>query len=448
MGPDQSRWLDRLQIERGNLLAALSDLEQDPAGGLDGLRLSAALARFWDIRGPRTEGIDRLRRALDHPGAQDDSEARNKALNAIGILLFHAVSPAAARPWAEATLASRRRLGGDARFPAALVNLANVLLFEGDHLEARRLYEESIEITRKAGDKPSQAISLFNLANLLNSHVGEALESRKIYEQTLALMREIGEPRGIAIALEGIGYSALAQGEYDVALAHQGEALTMLQDLNDQGVSWSSYHLGEIAHARGEPSVALGHYDEGLRHFTKREDHDGMARSYQGRGKCLLELGKLESAHAEFETSLRLHRQVGRSKSIGEAMIAIALAESDLERFPEAAAHLTEAMATLRKVDARRGLAVGLDAVAEFLTLQGEPWLAVRLWAAAEEERRRTGSAPRIPERERNLRAGEKAKARLGSTGFLAAWRDGENLRFEDATAEALQAMEARTLIK
>jgi predicted ATPase len=448
IGPDQASWLDRLQAERPNLLAAMTDLENDPSGGVDGLRLSAALARFWHIRGPRFEGIDRHKRALDHPGAQEDSEERVRALNCVSVLIFDGIGPSASRPWAEAALEMRRRTGDSARLPGPLTNLGNVLLTEGDHVGARRLYEECAAITEASGDLASLVTALSNVANLLQSHLGEAENARRIYERVLTLSREVGGTHDIAFALQGIGFTALLQGEYDVALTHQKESYSMLQGLGDQSVAWSQYFLGDLAHASGEPAAALSYFEECLPRFVQMDHRDGMACVFQARGKAILAQGDARAAREEFDRALELNLEVGRPRSIGEGAIGLAVAEWDLDQRTEAVARLAEAMSVLRAIDARRGLVAGLEVAAQFSVGQGDPWTAARLIAAADRERLRAGSRPRMPDRERIRRACDEAGTRLGSQGFAAAWRDGTSLSFENATAEALTVLGPRACLR
>ena len=63
-GPEQGRWLERLDHEHDNLRAAL-----DRLSGLNDrrpeLRSAAALGRFWFLRGQIAEGLERLSRALE-----------------------------------------------------------------------------------------------------------------------------------------------------------------------------------------------------------------------------------------------------------------------------------------------------------------------------------------------------------------------------------------------
>src|SRR5439155_26181017 len=88
-GPCSIRWLDRLEHERENLRAAMG-LCIERAEAEPGLRLVAALARFWQIRGPYREIRAVLAELLLLPTAkQPDGPvqvARMKALLADGAL--------------------------------------------------------------------------------------------------------------------------------------------------------------------------------------------------------------------------------------------------------------------------------------------------------------------------------------------------------------------------
>jgi non-specific serine/threonine protein kinase len=55
-GPEQASWYERLEVEHENLRAALAWCEQTPEGVQAGLRMVAALWRFWEVRGHIAEG--------------------------------------------------------------------------------------------------------------------------------------------------------------------------------------------------------------------------------------------------------------------------------------------------------------------------------------------------------------------------------------------------------
>src|SRR5260221_4745720 len=69
-GGDQRAWLDRLEREIENLRSALAWSSATTADATLGLRLAAALSRFWWLRGYLSEGrallLDRLASAAGH----------------------------------------------------------------------------------------------------------------------------------------------------------------------------------------------------------------------------------------------------------------------------------------------------------------------------------------------------------------------------------------------
>jgi predicted ATPase len=84
VGPEQHVWVERLEREHDNIRAALGCLGEEREAER-GLRLSAALLRFWWFRGHLAEGRERLEGMLDLPEASlARDEARAKALHVLG----------------------------------------------------------------------------------------------------------------------------------------------------------------------------------------------------------------------------------------------------------------------------------------------------------------------------------------------------------------------------
>ncbi len=165
-GPEQVRWLDRLETEHDNLRAALewlsrADEEQTTAAEL---RLVAALWRFWDIRGYLTEGRQRLERAV-----QIGRDA--------GVLL---------------------------QVYLTVLDGAGVLSEQqGDLDRAKALYEDEQAIADEVGDKYASARAMYNLGVVAETR-GDYGRATNLYEQALALQREMGSDRAIAAVLEPV----------------------------------------------------------------------------------------------------------------------------------------------------------------------------------------------------------------------------------------------------
>src|SRR5262249_49795434 len=140
LGPDQVRWLDRLEAELDNLRAAVDCwLEWDkmePA-----LRFAGAIWRFWDMRGYVGEG----RRWLEEALARDtvDATVRVTALIGAGALAQIQGDYAAAARWYTEALALSRELGDKQGIARCLNNLGLLANYRDDYKRATDLLKES-----------------------------------------------------------------------------------------------------------------------------------------------------------------------------------------------------------------------------------------------------------------------------------------------------------------
>ena len=104
-GPEQARWLERLEAEHDNLRAALEWADERDAGEL-GARLGAALWRFWSVRGYLTEGRARLGSVLARVGPSVGAATRARVLDGLAYLTRLQGDYRAARALCEQSLSS------------------------------------------------------------------------------------------------------------------------------------------------------------------------------------------------------------------------------------------------------------------------------------------------------------------------------------------------------
>ncbi len=110
MGSRKRSWLDRLEEEHDNLRAALVWASEVGAAEV-GLRTSASLWRFWQMRGYLAEGLERVTQALAIPHAADHPKQRADALSAGAGLAYWQADAARSRALYEEEIALRRELG-------------------------------------------------------------------------------------------------------------------------------------------------------------------------------------------------------------------------------------------------------------------------------------------------------------------------------------------------
>jgi len=127
---DQAVWLDRLELDKDNLRAALrwavtnGEAEQ-------GLRLGGALWLFWFIRGELGEGREWLEDLLALAGEGADRAARARALLGAATLARYQGDYAAAGSLAHEALNLERELGNRRGVADTMATLGYVALFEG-----------------------------------------------------------------------------------------------------------------------------------------------------------------------------------------------------------------------------------------------------------------------------------------------------------------------------
>lgn len=188
-----------LDQEHDNLRAALR--WADERGEVElGLRLAAALAQFWFIRGHYVEGRTWLDRFLDGVTENED----------LALL--------------EESLAVYRSLNDQQGIARALVNLGSTVYFGGDPERAEALLLESIDLYRELDEQTDLVFSLRFLGTVLADR-GQTQRAIALAEESLELSRRIGDNGGTGAALTLLGYLACELGELDRAERHFKESL-------------------------------------------------------------------------------------------------------------------------------------------------------------------------------------------------------------------------------
>ena len=275
IGPGQAAWLDRLQKEHDNLRAALRWLvEHGPAD--HGLRLAAALRRFWRARGYLTEGRERLAALLALPLAGDHDRSRAKALHAAGWLARE----------------------------------------QGDYAEARALFEESLEIYRALADPRGAGWALVDLA-FLTRYEADYARSRTLLEESLPLLRQVGETEGMAAALGNLGLIARDEGNADTAEAQLQASLELWQELGDRvGIGWALTALGMVARSDGRRDVARLRLEQALSVWREVGDRQNTANVLGTLAALARDAGEFDRASALLGDSLASLRAVGDRRAI------------------------------------------------------------------------------------------------------------------------------------
>jgi predicted ATPase/DNA-binding SARP family transcriptional activator len=258
LGPQQLEWLERLDAERDNIRAALAwALEVGEAE--IGLRIGAALWRFWQLRNYEQEGRERLEELLAL--GSGSPRTRAKALTFVGSLSFVLGDFETARRALEESLPVHRRLG-DARMASATLGLLAVTGDWGD--SGLALSREALEVAREADDPYVEGHALWHVGSALAA-VGELDEAERTVEEAVDLARGLGNLRSVASWQKTLGGIAVMRGDHARARRLFEESLAVHRSLGDVwGVSHSLSNLSYLALESGDAETARTLLSEAL----------------------------------------------------------------------------------------------------------------------------------------------------------------------------------------
>jgi non-specific serine/threonine protein kinase len=252
--------LQRLETERGNLRVALSwalDADEEKAAERAqlGLRLAAALARFWDAQGPG-EGRRWLEKGLAKSGASPWTSVRAKALNEAGFIAVYEGDPQA-MGLLEEGLALYKELGDRSGVASAISNLGHAIVHGGDRARMVSLRDEVEALLPEPQDKRVRAHLLHFLG--FAAQVEEDFEQMKVrLEEALVLLRELGDVRNIATHLSILGMVVLIHHrDFERASKLFEEGLILQRELKyKSAIFFDLLGMAGVAALREQPSRA------------------------------------------------------------------------------------------------------------------------------------------------------------------------------------------------
>ena len=295
-GPEQSRWMRKLETELDNLRAAIA---LSLGGGTDpilSVKFEVALQAFRFLRGYSTEGRKYIHAALALPGVIASDVAHGHALYVGAVLADNQSDYAEAVRMLEPCLELRRKIGNPVDIAATLSMLGTVRLHEGDADRARKCVEEALAIFREIGDRTGEAIGLGTLGEIC-LHVSDNVHASEYFEQCLAIARTIDHAE-----LEGegelfLGEIALAAGDSEAARKRFGRSLEVARVAeNKRGEALAIWWTGRTDMADGDADAARDHLGTALRAFQAVEMNAELLACVEDHAALLQSKGNIQES--------------------------------------------------------------------------------------------------------------------------------------------------------
>jgi predicted ATPase/DNA-binding CsgD family transcriptional regulator len=356
----QKSAFDRLEAEHDNLRGALGwSLEQQEAE--TAAQISAAIWRFWLLRGHMSEGRSFLERAL--AGFSEQNAVRAKALNVAAILASLQDDHTRARTLAEESLALSRELGERKQAGYALYILGRLARIEGNYTGAVTCFEESLSLFCELGQQDDIALVLSDLG-LTVLNLGEDVRATALCEESLAISRTLGDPRAIASWLANLGMIVLARGDDSRAKELCEESLAIRRVLGYKGgCAHTLAILGRIALVQGNYEQAIACFNESLTLRQETGEKEGIATALEGLAAVTAMQGQPVRAARLYGFAASLRTLLGAplppiDRTAYEQTVAALRAQLDEPTFltawtPGQAMTLEEALAEAAQVKAR-----------------------------------------------------------------------------------------------
>jgi tetratricopeptide (TPR) repeat protein len=287
-----------------------------------GLRLGAALWRYWHLRGHLAEGRAALEDLLATEGSRAPGLRRERAGALVGLagVVYWQNDYGAARRAYEEAIALARQEGADEELGDAVAGLAFVTRIEGDieralelHTEARAIFERLGDARRLAGSTMAHGMVLGDL--------DELDQAESSIEEACTLFERLGDLLGAAMAAGALGQILRRKGEDGRAAelylrsAELGSAID-----DDSGIGVALHALATMAGLRGDHETALLLWSA------------GDALTHVGGARAPAQLLDLVDPRAAAEAALGVEevQRLSREGSVLTAEAAIGLAR---ERF-------------------------------------------------------------------------------------------------------------------
>jgi predicted ATPase/transcriptional regulator with XRE-family HTH domain len=425
--PTAAAAIARVDRDYDNIRAALgwargrrtSGTREDGGDLTTGLRLAAALRRYWQRRGYSIEG----RAWLEDLLARDDSSRRDGQV--VG-------DPSAGSGQALAA--------GDSDYLTARLHAVQATAWlasdQHDYARSEELFEQSTALRRILGESESQPAVLVNAARRARA-AGQYGQSIALLEDALSRLRAVGDrggwsTGGIGIVLYELALVLRERGDYAGASALFRENLDRHRELEDrEDTAVGLMGLGDIARDQADPTQIRKYCEQSLTISRELGLQWAIGFLLNNLAWAAYLDNDLPKASNLISESVGLFREVRAESSLGEVLIThghILRAQGDAAGAYRA---MTESLGIVQSLGPRVMLPFVLEGLAGLLAQQRQAHLGVQLLGAAGAVRAQMGTPARPLDKVLENRELSSARSSLGAGIFAQLQEEGERVPLE-----------------
>lgn len=329
-GPTQKLWLQRLDRESPNLLAAMRWVLTAKDASL-ALQLAGSMVSFIQLRSSLSEGRNWFEEVLALDNAPQQTLSHMRTLYGAGVLAcMHNNSEQARLRLRECTTLAKT-LGNYEGQVLSLGMLAMLELNLGSYEAARDYAEQGSTILEKMDNRLYKGVfhSIYGKIEAKQSNFEQA---RVRFHVSLMLLHQVEDLRTQADALAHLGNIMRLQGKLKTALFLYTRSLNLFREVDDR---WSQpacmNGIADIMRLQGNYAQSRTSFEECLALTIALSNRVEKANAFTGLGQLALYQGDMRQAARYLKESLHITKAIGHTSSIAQLLLAL----GDLERFQE-----------------------------------------------------------------------------------------------------------------
>jgi len=253
-GPEQAKWLDRLEEDRHNIEAAITYAVTAQEADL-ALRTIVALDRYWNTRGALKAAAATIQRSLTISGGSN--EHRGAAMRILGMMLVDLDEVDRGMEMLDESIRLLDAAGASSEAAAARLRLGDAVMARGDFARSIELITHGREQLRELNDQTylPMAEGLLGTAYLGEGNFDEA---EKALSGAKKLLIDKGDSHGAAITDYWLAIAALRRGDHVAArdgLDLAKTAVALVGDLDT--ITWIDAVLARLDILDGQKGTAM-----------------------------------------------------------------------------------------------------------------------------------------------------------------------------------------------
>ena len=312
-----------------------------------------------------------------------------------------------------------------------------------EYLAEGRASMDAVLVLPAAAARTAARARALSCASAFANSQGDYQVALAHQREALEIARGLGDRKGAISTLNALAASSRLLGDYASALEWSERTLEACREVGDtEAIAAALSNLGDVALCLGRHDDAEQLLHQSLALFAELGDDNGVAWCCNHLGDVAAATGQRGEAQRLYERGANIFSSTGNGWGLARSMCDLGHLACDDADIESARAAFRQAIAIFGELGHKRGVTAALEGVARLALDSGQPGRALTLAAAAAALRRTTGGAGRWEHEQRLERIRELAAGRCDTGSADAHRRIGSSMTIDDAVAYALTTPE------